>query len=202
MSLRLAVRPALWQRNHASSPGSHQQPAQPRFSFIQTPDAPAPPNVAALVRHGVGFASQRLRSGLRLCVPRSRAAESSPVASSQPKSPCRRTRTTVPPTATRRPALLGLGVGAGMGMGMIPTHTRCRCPRLGVSVAPSLARSLGLAIRMSTPSGPSARALAPVLDTPQPRGPYPALERRSESTCHAPDAHSNMRSFGSGIRIQ
>jgi hypothetical protein len=40
-----------------------------------------------------------------------------------------------PSTATPRPALLG------MGMGMIPTHTRCRCPRLGASVAPSLARS-------------------------------------------------------------
>jgi hypothetical protein len=71
------------------------------------------------------------------------------------------------PTATRRPALLGLGVGMGMGMGMIPTHTRCRCPRLGVSVAPSLARSSHPII------GALCTCASPVLHTPQPRGPLP-----------------------------
>jgi hypothetical protein len=45
-----------------------RRPAQPRLCFIQTPDAPAPPNVAALVRRGVEFASQRLEPGMRFCV--------------------------------------------------------------------------------------------------------------------------------------
>jgi hypothetical protein len=142
----------------------------------------------------------------RVCqpAPRTRHALLSPVQPSQLVSahvnasrlvdtPAPLSHTHHSPTATRRPALLGLGVG--MGMGMIPTPVAV----VLVSAFRSPRHSLGLAIPSS---GPSARALAQFCIRHSPEVPYPTLERRSESTCHAPDAHSNMRSFGSGIRIQ